>query len=543
MSDLGLVSVLPVGAFVGVGCLTISFCLTLWRLPSHGVLLGAHVMALILMLFGTPAILEEVPRFTVSWRHVGIAELVARTGMTRPDLDVYGNWPGFFVFLAFLSRAADMPSLLGLAEWASVIFNALYLGPLLFLYRSIAGSPQTIWLSVWIFYSANWIAQDYLAPQAFGFLLYLTSLALLFNIYSGRTSASSWPDSSLARHSAAPIIVVMLLALASVPTHQLTPVQLTITLAGLALVWRPMPSVLPILVACAIAGWAVFMATAYLDGHLTDVVSDVGKVGSSVEEGVSNRIAGSEGHLFVVRTRLTLSYLIGLLAVAGALRLLIGGGKKALDRGFTVLAIAPVLLPALQSYGGEVGLRAFFFALPALAYFAANLFYPHWMVRARFRVAAATAVVLLVIVGAFWVARYGNERADLFTRDEVRAFDYFYEHASPKAVLGVAAANAPWKYEQYELHEYVVANRLEGWDEASESGEWDSFLADLSARITRPGVTSYVVVTRSEKAGADLVGDRPGSVADFEKALRQSDRFRVVFANSDAVVVAVRRAS
>jgi hypothetical protein len=536
MSDLGLVSVLPAGAFVGVSLLTVSFCLALWRLPTKTSLLMAHVLALIVMLFGTPALIEDVPRFSVAWRHAGIAEMVARTGVVRPDLDVYGNWPGFFVVLGFLSRAAGVSNPLAFAEWASVTFNALYLGPLLLLYRAVGVGPRTTWLAVWIFYTANWVAQDYLAPQALGYLFYLTALALLLRMPAAWPTAWRQPESS-----AVPVrtfSVVVLLAAASVPTHQLTPVQLTISLAGIGLVWRGVPRALPIFLACAIAAWAVFMATSYLDGHLAGVVGDVGRVGSSVEEGVQARVAGSAGHLFVVRTRLVLSAVIALLAVAGFARLVARYGKAGVDRRLVVLALAPALLPAIQSYGGEVGLRAFFFALPLLAYFAASLFYPPWLSRVSLRAVATTVPVLLCIVAAFGFARYGNERADFFTAEEARAFEYVYDHASASSVVAVAASNAPWKSEQYELHRYLVANKLESWDEAAERGTWDGVIAELVAKMNEGDATSYLVITRSAKAGTDLIGDRPGAVANFERAVMQSRLFRVVYSNSDALVAA-----
>jgi hypothetical protein len=543
MSDLGLVSVLPPGVFVGAGLLVGSFCLTLWRLPTKTPLLAAHVLALILMLFGTPAVLEEVPRFTVTWRHIGLAEMVARTGTVRPDLDVYGNWPGFFIILGFLSRAAGMPSLLGLAEWASVIFNALYLAPLLLLYRALAVNPRLIWLAVWIFYSANWIAQDYLAPQAFGYLLYLTSLGLLMHAYPG--TARRWGREGYVawRRWAAPIVLILVLVAASVPVHQLTPVQLTISLAAVAVVSRGVPRALPIFLACTIAAWAVFMATAYLDGHLTNVISDVGKVGASVEEGVQERVAGSEGHLFVVRMRLALSCFIGLLAVAGCVRLLARGGTAAIDRRLIALALAPAVLPAIQSYGGEVGLRAFFFALPVLAYFAASLFQLPGSSTSSLRAMAATAAVLLVILAGFAFARYGNEKADFFTHNEVRAFEYFYDVASPTSVLAVADSNSSWRFKQYEQHEYVVANRIEGWDEAVQTGEWDGFLALLAEEIYRADASSYVIVTRSAQDAIELIGNEPGSVDAFEEALRSSDRFRIVLENRDALVATLRKRS
>jgi hypothetical protein len=540
MSDFGLVSVLPAGAFVGVALLTVSFCLALWQMPTKNLLLTAHVLALILMLFGTPAVIEEVPRFTVAWRHAGIAELVARTGTVRPDLDVYGSWPGFFLILGFLSRAAGISNPIAFAEWASVLFNALYLGPLLFLYRSVAVNGRTVWLAVWIFYAANWAAQDYLAPQAFGYLLYLASLALLLRLSPGRGYAWIGRDRSATRAPVATMALAVLLAVASVPTHQLTPIQLTITLTGLALLTRGVPAALPIFLACAIAAWAVFMATPYLDGHLTEVLREVGKVGSNVEASVHKRVAGSAEHIFVLRVRLALSSLIILLAVLGWARLRAAGGRNAVDRRLVVCALAPAVLLTLQSYGGEVGIRAFFFALPFLAYFAANLLHPPWTAKPRLRLTAATALILLLILAAFSFARYGNERAEFFTRDEVRAFEYVYDHASPDSVLAVAGSNAPWKSEQYELHGYLVANKLDGWDEAAESGNWDRVIADLAARMNRVDTRPYLVISRGAKAATSLFGDRPGAVASFERAIRRSSSFRIVFSNSDALVAVAK---
>ena len=105
MTDVGLVSVLPPAALAAPVVLTLSFCLTLWRVPASRILPLFHVLGLIVMLFGTPAIIEQEPRVALAWRHAGIAEAVVRTGHVFPHLDIYGGWPGFFIVVGFLAKA------------------------------------------------------------------------------------------------------------------------------------------------------------------------------------------------------------------------------------------------------------------------------------------------------------------------------------------------------------------------------------------------------------------------------------------------------
>src|SRR5947207_8975568 len=88
--------------------------------------------------------------------------------------------------LATLVKLGGAPSALSFATWATVGFNLLFLPPLLLLTRALTRDPRLVWGSIWIFYAANWINQDYLAPQAFGYLCYLTVLGLLLTYFRPR---------------------------------------------------------------------------------------------------------------------------------------------------------------------------------------------------------------------------------------------------------------------------------------------------------------------------------------------------------------------
>ena len=98
MTDVGLVSVLPVQVFIALGLVTAGFCLTLARPRLSTGLLLLHVLVLILMLHGVAALVEPEPRFTTAWLHAGITDYIMRHGRVDPTLDARYNWPAFFAF-------------------------------------------------------------------------------------------------------------------------------------------------------------------------------------------------------------------------------------------------------------------------------------------------------------------------------------------------------------------------------------------------------------------------------------------------------------
>src|SRR5215203_5731495 len=170
MTDIGLISVLPAPFFAALGLLTAGFCLTLLLL---------HVGVLIVMLYGAPALIEEMPRFHSVWKHLGVVYYIQRTGHVNPRIDAYFNWPGLFILFAFVSDAAGIQNWRDLVAWTPVVLNLLQLGPLLLIFGSATNDKRLVWLAVWFFYLANWVGQDYFSPQGFNYLLHLTILGIL----------------------------------------------------------------------------------------------------------------------------------------------------------------------------------------------------------------------------------------------------------------------------------------------------------------------------------------------------------------------------
>ncbi|HEX9370546.1 MAG TPA: hypothetical protein VF897_06045 [Roseiflexaceae bacterium] len=553
MTDLGLVSVLPPAVFVALSVVTISFCISLSLSQLHRPILLLHCAVLALMLYGMPTLVEQVPRFHVAWRHVGIAEYIMRNGYVNTRINAYFSWPGFFILSAFVTAVSGWSSPINLVAWAPVIFNLLYLGPLLLILRSAARGPRTVWLGAWFFYLTNWIGQDYFSPQALNFFFYLVILGILCRWFPATSAPAGrlWQrlraagplarlaplaDRWLAPGEAigAPIrppqrlglmAIVVALALVVAASHQMTPFFTLASVAALVVFNRCSARGLPVLLAVVFVGWLSFMTTGFLSGHIHSLVSNVGELSKAVNTGVIQRVRGSPGHIFVVQLRVVMSLAIGVLALLGGLRRLRNGYR---DLSLGLLAVVPFSLMAFQPYGGEMLLRAYLFALPALVFFAAALFFPTPEVRTTWRTTVAISLVSIALLAGFCFTRYGNERMDYYTPDEAGAVQYVYSIAPPGALLLAGSENMPWKYQDVEHYRYGTVTRQIRY------GDLEA-VADRMRGKKYPA--AYLILTRSQPVFAESIRGLPREAWDrFEQALYESDQFRLIYENEDAEV-------
>jgi hypothetical protein len=565
MNDLGLVSVLPPGAFIALGLLLVSFAFTLRKDPLSRPLLVLHVGVLIFMLYGVTSMVEEVPRFTIAYRHIGIAEYISRNGAVDPLIDAYHNWPGFFALTALVADAAGLKNALVLTTWAPVWFGLLYLGPLLLILRSATGDERVVWLGVWFFYLTNWIGQDYYAPQAFNFFLHLLVMGSLLTWFRPRGGALHtglrWLDTRLEhlvmdRADDAPaeplgggqpvrLLAVLLLVLAAiVSSHQLTPFLTLASITVLVLFGRLQTRGLPLVLGVLIAAWAIFPAVAFFQGHFGVLLADAGAGGSSIEANVTNRIAGSPEHVFIVRLRLAYTGFIWALAGLGLLQRL---RKGRLDLSLLILAAVPFPFLVLQPYGGEMLLRVYLFMLPAVVFLIASTILPSPATQLGWRRTGALIGVSCALLLGFLFVRYGNERMDFYTQHELAALEYLYEVAAPFAdaakgsddrqrplVLAVSY-NMPWRYRDYERYQFRDLTPM-GRGVASPEGQSDTDRL-FALMDERRSAGAFLILTRSEGAELQMMKGLPEEVVqELRGDLVRSGLFRIVYENPDATI-------
>ena len=447
--------------------------------------LWLYTAALIFMIHGTPQMLYGSLRYSWAWKHVGIVDFIQRHGTVDPDiayLDAYHNWPGFFALNALITEISGLGTALAYAGWAPVVFNLLDLGPLRMIFKSLTRDNRLVWLAIWFFYLTNWVGQDYFAPQALSYFLYLLIIGVCLRWFQ-----NDHPRLSLSRPTAirdldqgleefysrsddggiekedprlAPpfvrvglVAVLILLAAVVASTHQLTP---WITLSALALLafFRVVRvSRLYMLVGVLSIAWVIFMATAFLQGNLPWIVRSIGTLGANFNATLINLSTASPAQVLIAQIDRALSALIWILAFLGALRRLRRGYW---DLPAILLAVAPFPLLAANSYGGEGLFRVYLFALPAVVFFAAALVYPGMASGRSWRIPLFTALLSGILMTGLVFAYYGKELMFYFNKDEVAGAEYVTEDL-PQGALIVDGTNTwPRQYKNYELYDYFT---------------------------------------------------------------------------------------
>ncbi|MFR9776604.1 hypothetical protein ACL02O_11170 [Micromonospora sp. MS34] len=550
IGSLGLVTALRPELYVALALLTVSFLHGILRTqPASDALLAAHVVVLVVLLFGAAPIIEPLPRVISGWLHVGFADYIARTGETLPDLDARFSWPGFFALTAMATRLAGMPDAMPLLAWAPVGFNLLYGAAVFRLARATSTDARTAWLALWLFLPANWVGQDYFGPQAMNYLFYLVLLLVLLRWfqpvrYGGRYVERSpgSPAGLLPRllrlpprpllepmaEQAGPASLVGLVAVvltvfaASTVSHQLTPVAVVIGVGALVLVRRCTLRTLPVLLAVMLMAYISYGAVAYWSGHLHDMFGSFGNVSGTINNGAVERVRGDQGHQTVVLLRVLLAVTVWGLAAVGAWRRL---RRRDGDLGLLALAGAPFLLLAMQSYGGEIFLRVYAFALPFMAILLAALVAPAWPARRRLPGALVAGALSAVLIGAFFVARYGNDAFEQVRPADHRAVEWLYAHAPAEATFVSVTSNVPWRAQAVEQYEYRPVGQDLG----------PTTVPAIEEEMRQNPRGGYLIITKGQFVFAEsFLGKPPGWGEELERQIVDSGRFKLVYSNSEA---------
>ncbi|MGW0311617.1 lipopolysaccharide biosynthesis protein [Streptomyces flavidovirens] len=508
MGGLGLISVLPSATLLGAGLLAPAFASLLWLDRPRTVLLTAVLLATVVSLHALPAVLEAEPRFPTAWQHLGFMDYIDRTGTAVPDLDARWSWPGFFAAATFVAEACGVSDMSSVIRWWPTAMQLLYLPPLFLLTRSMRASWRAKWAGAWIFVLSGWVGQDYFSPQGFTYGMYLAFVAVLLVwfreprvLWTKRRPGEAEVRPAGRREKAVLLLVLVGLFAATVPAHQLTPFVMLGVLAVLVMAGRSTLRGLPMLFAVLVAVWIGFFAEPYWSGHFDELFGGVGGVGGNVTSSVSGRIeGGSSTHKLVLYVRVAMAGGVLAFACWGWWRRRFAGYS---ERSLLVLAFVPFLGFGMQSYGGEMALRVFMFALPGAALLAGLALFPRTGVTAAEREAdrkslAPLAALLtgLLLMGGFLVSRWGNESFERIRSGEVAAMEFVYAHDDPSVRLlwmsndpvDEVTPAMPWGARDMEKVTYVPT--LAPVDPV--------LVAGLVKSLKDAGPNSYLMINRSQ---------------------------------------------
>ncbi|GHH67029.1 hypothetical protein GCM10017673_13540 [Streptosporangium violaceochromogenes] len=582
IDGLGLISALPGTAFAAILLMITAFFVTIAQNTDRKFLLLFQIAAITFALHGAAALIEDTPRFHTAYVHAGFVEFINRTGMSSPILDARFAWPGFFALVAFVTKAAGVTDLTTIMRWTPLLSNLLYLLPFVLILRQVVATTRARWFAALLFVIVQWIGQDYLSPQGFTYAIYLAFVAIVLRWFGkveprgqtappkgrirrllarldGLTSGELAHSTGVYDRSIMLIVLIGLFGTATA-SHQITPFMMLGVLTGLILLRRCSLSwALPFFLGLMVLAWISYQTVTFWSGHIDQLFGGLGRVLENLQRNTGDRIEGSDPrHAMVLMARLGICAVILLLAATGLLRRLRRGVG---DRAALLLLCVPVLALGLQSYGGEIGLRIYLFALPGACILAAYAFFPNLPAgtaespeetvpirrrNIRFNPELTRRISLLLAAGcalvlamAFLVARYGNEQFERVSKGEVQAMHYVYRHDEPSGrvlflvpTIGPEVTpTIPWGERDFDKISYqqVLVDK--------NPAQLSSVIDKL--RMLPPN--TYLIASRGQAAYLQLNHGFPDDWAKrFRAALDVSPELKRVFNSRDAAVYTLK---
>lgn len=547
LSGYGLLTALPALYYVALVLLGTGFAVAASRPQVQPRLLAGHVVSLVVMLHATTAILYPEPRYAWTYKHLGVIDYIAVHGQVDRAIDVYHNWPGFFALNAWFSAATGLDAI-DYAAWAQMFFGLANVAAMLFALRGVTRDPRLLWTAAWIFVVANWLGQDYLAPQAFGFILVEVVIGLILRC----APAPGAPSTALGRRrellidrarsaalrgrraresdgcgcpvsTRAAVVLSALCSFAIIVSHQLSPVMLLLSVATLIVLRRGPP--LWVLAGLVVAEelW-LGLSYDFVSRHFQIVQVAPEATARPMAFGAKT-LAGAALGADLSRAAIVLTVL---LAGSGIVRRLRAAHW---DLAPAALAVAPFLLLGFQSYDGEGPLRAFLFALPWLAFFAAAACCPAahaiGVLRRGWRPLAAS---LLIGAGSLF-GYFGQEMVNYMGHDDVAASRWYLDHAPAQASLTCVGPNFPERLNaRYSNHLETCPHLItQPGYRPHPLGARD--LPALEALLRRDdSPRRYVALSPSQQRYARFYGLAPSaSLRHLAAALRASPDFDLVY--------------
>ncbi len=240
IGNYGLLASADIWFVLGFVALVTGFVLELRRREPRGWLLALHLVGLIVAIEATVPILFGVPEYAWVYKHLGIISAFQKYGHVTDPTNIYQQWPALFAAVASVSSLAHVNAI-SFAAWAPLAFELADALLLLAVFRLLTDDRRVAWLAVLLYEGlVCWVGQDYLSPQAFGYLLWL-AMVLIIVRWLRAPATSAQPRGRLARlraplvaglrppppttkaMRAVAVTIVATIYFAIVAAHQLTP--------------------------------------------------------------------------------------------------------------------------------------------------------------------------------------------------------------------------------------------------------------------------------------------------------------------------------
>jgi len=435
----GLIHSFPLTFFVSSGLLSLSFFILITHKHKCSALLLMFQLCLLnAMLLLSPLVIGGVgysgQALVSPFQMYGSTEYLLRRGSLSPELLWYHSFPLTWIYCMTLISLLGLTKpdlLIGLAPF---LWQVLYLLPLSLLFKYITEEEkesQTLCFGgLWIFSLSQWLGQNFLGAQGFGYFFFLLLIALVIRAAQS-PSTSMW-------------LIILLICFSLVITHLLSSLVALMILSSLVLMslfkrrtHKVATFILVLSFAVLELCWLMYWAVFFFQSNLGLFFSVALRIDLLLRAGIFERASG-ESHRMIVLLRILDASLFLVLALIGFLR------ARKLHKYFDanlIMVLIPLcaasmaVLPGI-AYGSELVQRQYLFALPSLSYFVAKLLHSKKL----------SIVLLIILIAAFplhLVARYGNAKSDSLTAAYLTAAYTFHDITKEGYVLDISWTEAP----------------------------------------------------------------------------------------------------
>jgi hypothetical protein len=355
------------------------------------------VLALIVVLTGTQAIVYDLPRIQSTAKHVEMVQQIRHEHVLQTAVVVYNGWPGFFAAMAWLADAAGIRDPFHLAAAWQLLIGLYRVIAMRYFAGQVIRDRRLAWLAVLFCALPDTIGQDYFSPQSVGFVFGILIFGYALSRLPVRLKVAAMIGAAITvaiTHQLSPYIIGGALCVLVI-FRQLKPWWLPATVLGTAVLW-------------ALINWADI--SKFLD---------VGSLGSSGNLSTPTPTAVSGLARLPVFLAMEAALALSLM-ILGALTLVVLWRRRRNLRTWALVACpgAGLAIVIAHPYGKEGLYRAVLFALPWLAVLAAQAF-P--VLANRWWQALQLAVTAVLTVN-FVVGTFSLDASNVLRQGDVDAF-------------------------------------------------------------------------------------------------------------------------
>lgn len=465
-SQNGLISILTHYYWIAVILFMVFYMSTLCSKSTPMVIRMITILLFIIILFGSPTLIEGTPRFGYTFRGGGIADYIVRTGHISVNysdvglLSMYQNWPAIFILGAIIHQISEV-SISNILLFTPIISQSFYMIPLYFIFNNFFHSDKRrTFFACSLFYAANWINQDFFSSQNIGyFYCYFTLSIFLMMLAKYQDSLTKSPINICAYS-----FLFILSYAAAVIGHGLSSIATYLYLLGYMTVlsilfkkdknrsfWSFSRTIKLMLLILVILNFWISYGLSF-----TLFTKGVNKIGTTSYMNVishfektatlSPEIAGKSDWMPQLKLIYGLLFLlIGIMSLISYLynmRYDIKSISNPIVLSIVVLASNSVLF-ITNLYGGEAIIRAYFFSLIVLSFLATLLLNSH---HAKHMI----IIFLLLSLPAHMLLHYSNEIIYYNPESSLCCINFLYHNSiDGSIILGYDLLDSSTKYEKY----------------------------------------------------------------------------------------------